>query len=186
MRITKVYTGVGDGGQTYLADGKKVSKTHPRVEAYGCVDELNSFIGLVRSKLPPHLSEVDGVLKQVQNDLFLIGGDLATPEGAPFEVKRLGDEKVKYLEETIDGFNSDLRPLEEFILPTGSEVAALLHVSRTVCRRAERVLVRAMSSDETLNPRVQVYLNRLSDLLFVLARWVNWRMGVPEEKAEFR
>jgi len=185
VRITRVYTKFGDGGKTYLANGEVVPKTHPRVVAYGDVDELNSFIGLIRSELTEELKEIDGVLRDIQNDLFLIGGDLATPPDAPFEVKRMDENRVKRLEGLIDRYNGELTPLEEFILPAGHRVSALLHIARTVCRRAERTVISAMEREE-INPQVQVYLNRLSDLLFVLARWVNHRTGTGEEYANFK
>ncbi len=185
MRITRVYTKFGDGGRTYLANGEVVPKTHPRVKAYGDVDELNSYIGLIRAELPEVISELDGVLRDVQNDLFTIGGDLATPPNAPFEVRRTDNDRVKWLEGLIDRYNSDLPPLKEFILPAGHRVSALLHVARTVCRRAERSIVEAMGTEE-INPQVQIYLNRLSDLLFVLARWSNRKLGVKEEPANFK
>ncbi len=185
MRITKVYTKFGDGGKTYLANGETVKKAHPRVEAYGDVDELNSYIGLIRAELPETLKGLDGLLKDIQNDLFLLGGDLATPPDAPFEIRRMGEDRVRWLEEEIDRFNSDLPPLEEFILPAGHRISSLFHVARTVCRRAERSVVRAMESED-INPQVQIYLNRLSDLLFVLARWSNRKLGVGEEYARFK
>ncbi len=185
MRITKVYTKFGDGGKTYLANGEVVPKTHPRVVAYGEVDELNSFIGLVRSELPEGLKGLDNILRDIQNDLFLIGGDLATPSDAPFEVKRMDDGRVKWLESLIDRYNGGLPPLKEFILPAGHRLSSLLHVARTVCRRAERAVISAMEGED-INPQVQIYLNRLSDLLFVLARWVNHRMGTGEEYASFK
>lgn len=185
MRITKVYTKFGDGGKTYLANGEVVSKTHPRVVAYGEVDELNSFVGLVRSNLTGPLKDLDGVLRDVQNDLFTLGGDLATPPNAPFKVKRMDMERITWIENLIDRYNGELPPLKEFILPAGHGVAALLHVARTVCRRAERTVVGIME-DEGINPNVQIYLNRLSDLLFVLARWVNHRVGLGEEYASFK
>ena len=185
MRITKVYTKFGDGGKTYLASGEVVRKTHPRVVAYGEVDEVNSYIGLVRAELPERLSDLDGVLRDVQNDLFVLGGDLATPPNAPFQVRRVDGERVRWLEGLIDRYNSELPPLKEFILPAGHRVSALLHVARTVCRRAERAVVEAMETED-INPQVQIYLNRLSDLLFVLARWSNLKLGVEEELASFR
>ncbi len=185
MRITKVYTKFGDGGRTYLANGEVVPKTHPRVVAYGEVDELNSYIGLIRSELPEGLTSLDGVLREIQNDLFTLGGDLATPPNAPFELRRMDGDRVKWLEGLIDRYNSELPPLKEFVLPSGHRTAALFHVARTVCRRAERAVVKAMEMEE-INPQVQVYLNRLSDLLFVLARWSNRRLGVEEEPANFK
>jgi ATP:cob(I)alamin adenosyltransferase len=186
MRITKVYTKFGDGGKTYLADGTVVSKSHPLVSSYGGVDELNSFLGLLRAELSKELKELDGLLKEIQNDLFKVGADLATPLNAKLQIKRISEEDVKKLEKLIDFYNSHLKPLEEFVLPSGCKEAALLHICRTVCRRAERELVRAMESGIEININVQIYLNRLSDLLFVLARWCNYRKGIEEEGASFK
>ncbi len=186
MRITKVYTKFGDGGRTYLADGTVVSKSHPLVSSYGEVDELNSFLGLLRSELSHELKELDNILKDIQNDLFKVGADLATPLDAKFEIKRVSEKDVRKLEELIDLYNLNLKPLEEFVLPSGCKEAAIFHVCRTVCRRAERELVKAMESGVKVNPNVQIYLNRLSDLLFVLARWCNYKKGVKEESANFK
>ncbi|NPB03289.1 MAG: cob(I)yrinic acid a,c-diamide adenosyltransferase [Thermotogae bacterium] len=186
MRITKVYTKVGDGGQTYLADGSRVFKDHPRVVAYGDVDELNSHLGVVRAQLEGELRVLDGLLGEIQNDLFILGGDLATPPNAPFKVRRVTESMVNRLEGLIDRFNSELPPLEEFILPAGGKVSAYLHVARSVCRRAERAVVRAMRNGESLNENIQIYLNRLSDLLFVLARWCNHKASGKEEFAKLR
>jgi len=163
-----------------------VKKTHPRVVAYGDVDEVNSLIGLIRAKLTPELSSLNALLKDIQNTLFVVGGDLATPPDAPFEIRRVSQGEVERLEREIDAYNAQLPPLEEFILPAGHEVASLLHVARAVCRRAERSVVAAMESGEDINPQVQVYLNRLSDLLFVLARWANLKTHTPEEGAHFK
>src|SRR5262245_13283671 len=176
MRITKVYTRSGDGGETSLVGGVRVSKADPRVEAYGEVDELNSVIGLARSRLSD--SELDPVLARIQNDLFTVGGDLASPPGV--EVPRVAESFVKQLKELSDKYLGDLEPLKEFVLPGGSEAGAALHVARTVARRAERRVV-ALSRIEDVTSEVVIYLNRLSDLLFILARLVNHRSGVSEK-----
>ncbi len=186
MRITKVYTKFGDGGKTYLADGSVVSKTHPLVSSYGEVDELNSFIGLLRAELSKDLRELDEILKDIQNDLFKVGADLATPIPSKYPIKRVSEGDVKKIEELIDKYNAELKPLEEFVLPSGCKESALLHICRTVCRRAERVVVSAMEKGFKINPNVQIYLNRLSDLFFVLARWCNVKKGINEEMAKFK
>jgi cob(I)alamin adenosyltransferase len=186
MRITKVYTKFGDGGKTYLADGTVVSKSHPLVSSYGEVDELNSFLGLLRAELSPELKELDDLLREIQNDMFKLGADLATPLSAKFQINRISENDVKKLEELIDSYNSHLKPLEEFILPSGCKESALFHICRTICRRAERELVRAMESGIEININVQIYLNRLSDLFFVLARWCNYKKGIKEEGASFK
>jgi cob(I)alamin adenosyltransferase len=180
MRISKVYTRTGDGGETSLVGGARVSKASARVEAYGDVDELNSLVGAARSRLAD--GEVDEALALIQNDLFTVGGDLASPSGV--EVPRVGEAFVKSLEALSDKFLAELEPLKEFILPGGSEPGALLHLARAVARRAERRVV-ALSHEEEVNPDAIVYLNRLSDLLFILARAVNRRAGVPEKMADF-
>ncbi len=186
MRITKVYTKFGDGGKTYLADGTVVSKSHPLVSSYGEVDEINSFLGLLRAELSPELKELDDLLREIQNDMFKLGADLATPLSAKFQINRISENDVKKLEELIDSYNSHLKPLEEFILPSGCKESALFHICRTICRRAERELVRAMESGIEININVQIYLNRLSDLFFVLARWCNYKKGIKEEGASFK
>ncbi|HEU4387760.1 MAG TPA: cob(I)yrinic acid a,c-diamide adenosyltransferase, partial [Blastocatellia bacterium] len=165
MRITKVYTRTGDSGDTALVGGTRVSKSHPRVEAYGEVDEANSVIGLARSRLSDH--EIDSVLVTIQNDLFTVGGDLASPHSV--EVPRVSEPLVKRLEDLSDKYLEQLEPLKEFILPGGSEAGAAIHVARAVARRAERRVVE-LAEAESINPEIVIYLNRLSDLLFVLAR----------------
>ena len=180
MRITKVYTRSGDAGETSLVGGARVSKAHPRVDAYGDVDELNSLLGLARARLTD--TEMDSVLAAIQNDLFTVGGDLASPSS--IDVPRVDQSSVKRLEELSDKFLTELEPLKEFILPGGSESGATLHVARTVARRAER-RVAALAQVEDINPEVLPYLNRLSDLLFILARTVNHRTGVPEKMTDF-
>jgi cob(I)alamin adenosyltransferase len=180
MRITKVYTRSGDAGETSLVGGARVSKANERVEAYGDVDELNSIIGLARARLSD--PEIDRVLATIQNDLFTVGGDLASP--AAVEVPRVAESFVKRLEDFSDRFLKELEPLTEFILPGGSVAGASLHVARTVARRAERRVV-ALAAIEDMNPQVVVYLNRLSDLLFILARAANRREGARENLTDF-
>ncbi|HSB09735.1 MAG TPA: cob(I)yrinic acid a,c-diamide adenosyltransferase [Blastocatellia bacterium] len=180
MRITKVYTKTGDTGQTSLVGGARVSKDSPRVEAYGDVDELNTVIGTVRVSALDH--EIDEVLGLIQNDLFTLGADLASPSG--IEVPRIEESFVARLEQFADRFLGELEPLKEFILPGGSDAGAKLHFARTVARRAERRVV-SLSEAEKINPETIVYLNRLSDLLFILARVVNHRLGVGEKLTDF-
>lgn len=180
MRISKVYTRTGDQGQTSLVGGERVSKASLRVDAYGDVDELNCVLGVARSRLGD--PEIDQVLGLIQNDLFTLGADLASP--SEIEVPRIVESFVKNLEELADRFLAELEPLKEFILPGGSEVGAVLHLARTVARRSERRVV-ALSQTEQLNPETVVYLNRLSDLLFILARVVNNRAGIPEKMTDF-
>jgi cob(I)alamin adenosyltransferase len=171
--LSRIYTKTGDGGDTALGDGTRVSKDHPRVVAYGEVDELNALLGLLTSQFP-HLTERD-LLCSIQNDLFDVGADLCVPQTAeekPGERLRLAAEQVTRLEEVIDRLNVNLAPLTSFVLPGGAPAAAWCHTARTVCRRAEREVVTLMRS-EAVNPQVVIYLNRLSDLLFVLARVCN-------------
>jgi cob(I)alamin adenosyltransferase len=180
VRITKVYTKAGDGGQTSLVGGSRVSKASLRVDAYGDVDELSSLIGLARTM--PQDQDVDDVLSLIQNDLFTLGADLASP--SEIEVPRIDESFIAKLETLADRFLSELEPLKEFILPGGSQAGATLHLARTVARRAERRAV-ALSETEQLNAQTIVYLNRLSDLLFILARAVNRRAGVLEKMTDF-
>lgn len=177
----KIYTKTGDDGRTGLFGGGRVDKDHARVEAYGDVDELNAVIGAARAV--EMMPRVDEVLAPVQRDLFAIGALLATPQPAKhreqLEKARLSDKRVAQLEQAIDDGEEELEPLKAFILPGGTPKAAALHVARTVCRRAERSIVRLQRTDEV--PQVViVYLNRLSDLLFVLARVANRRAGAGE------
>jgi cob(I)alamin adenosyltransferase len=180
MRISKVYTRGGDGGQTSLVGGERVSKSSLRVDAYGEVDELNSILGLARAKLND--SEIDELLSLIQNDLFTLGADLASPKG--IEVPRIAASFVKTLEDYSDKFLKELEPLKEFILPGGGDAGAALHIARAVARRAERRAV-ALSEAEELNDQAIVYLNRLSDLLFIVARTVNRREGIAEKMTDF-
>ena len=168
VNLTRIYTRLGDGGETHLGDMSRVPKTHPRIEAYGEIDELNAQIGVTLATAG--LTDAyAGWLKRVQNDLFDCGADLSVPEGGERERLRVRAEQVTWLEEACDEVNATLTPLKSFVLPGGSAAAAQLHVCRTVCRRAER---RALLVEDA-NPEVVRYLNRLSDLLFILSRGAN-------------
>ena len=191
VRISKVYTRGGDEGKTGLASGERISKASGRVSAYGDVDELNSFLGLARARISDE--RLQQLLGQIQNDLFVLGADLATPvpdpaQGKTDSMRRVSQSEVESLESAIDRYNEPLPPLKEFILPAGNEAGSLLHVARAVARRAERGAVRLSEEAEAgrLNPQAIIYLNRLSDLLFVLARVVNRQGGSEEVFAEFR
>jgi cob(I)alamin adenosyltransferase len=174
----KIYTKTGDAGDTSLFAGGRVRKHHLRVEAYGTVDELNAQLGFAQAFPLP--DQARRWLEQVQNTLFVIGSDLATPHDSAADwLKRLTAEQVAPLETWIDAMDADLPPLKNFILPGGTAGAAALHIARTVCRRAERVAV-LLSDEETINPHVITYLNRLSDFLFTLSRWVNLQAGQEE------
>jgi len=175
----KIYTRTGDDGTTGLFGGGRVPKSHPRIAAYGTVDELNSWLGLVRAHLLPEENELDALLQRLQGMLFDTGADLATPLDSRARTVRIESRHVAAIEQEIDRLEAQLPPLKTFILPGGAPAAAMLHVARTVCRRAERHVVEAMQQ-EALNPEVLRFLNRLSDLLFVLARWVNHRRRVAE------
>jgi cob(I)alamin adenosyltransferase len=177
LRITKVYTRTGDAGKTRLAGGQQLWKDDLRVEAYGTVDELNALIGVVRvfhagaRRRGAAASQLDGELRWIQNKLFDLGGILATAPGQVFpNMPRVGKPDVARLEQAIDRCQADLAPLKEFVLPGGGIVPGLLHLARTVCRRAERVCVK-LSRREPVNRQSIVFLNRLSDALFVFARW---------------
>jgi cob(I)alamin adenosyltransferase len=167
VRLTRIYTRGGDAGQTSLGDGARVSKADPRIEAYGTVDELNAFIGFALAADVP--DEMRPWLELVQNDLFDLGADLCVPLEDERERLRVTQVQVERLEELCDLVNERLEPLKSFILPGGNEAAARLHVARTVCRRAERLAV-ALAEGSSVNPLAIAYLNRLSDLLFILAR----------------
>lgn len=183
----KIYTKTGDKGETGLIGGMRVSKADPRIVAYGAVDELNSCIGLAISFLRQKgerqqqlFSDLADVLVQVQNDLFVVGSDLADPTyPKPSKIPRTSENMASTLEPIIDRFESELPPITFFILPGGSIEASLLHQARGVARRAETAVV-SLSKCEPVNPAVIVYLNRLSDLLFVSARLANRRLGVPD------
>lgn len=176
----KIYTKTGDDGETGLFRGPRVKKHHPRVEAYGNVDELNALIGVT---LPEVKNEtVRGALSSLQHELFELGADLATPEHQKADAKlRIPEAMVENLETIIDQLSEQMPPLMEFILPGGSKAGALLHYARTVCRRAERS-VTELKEHEAINGAILRYLNRLSDLLFVVARAENHTSGNPEVK----
>jgi cob(I)alamin adenosyltransferase len=185
IRITRVYTRSGDKGETGLVGGKRVPKDVLRIEAYGTVDELNSIVGLARvfnneSPSNPVRDRMEDILKRVQNELFDLGSELATPQEAFYEgMFRVGAEDVKALEQLMDDCQKDLEPLQSFILPGGGRVSAFLHQCRTVCRRAERIVLR-LGREEDIGPWPLRYLNRLSDLFFVLSRWVAKQSSEPE------
>jgi cob(I)alamin adenosyltransferase len=186
IRITRVYTRTGDRGETRLVGGRKVPKDALRVEAYGTIDELNATLGLARTfneaeiERSPAARRLDAILKSLQNELFDLGSEVATPAGgAPKGMYRVGAKEVAALERRIDDCQRDLKPLSSFILPGGGRVAAFLHQARTVCRRAERELVR-LSRHEPVGEWAIRYINRFGDLLFVLARWIGLHLGEPE------
>ena len=171
-RLSKIYTRTGDSGSTGLGDGSRVSKDSKRIEAIGAVDELNSALGVLLAEPIPDNVRAD--LHDIQHDLFDLGGELSIPG-----YTSLGPQHVARLEKQLDRYNADLPPLKEFIRPGGSRSAALCHVARVVCRRAERRVI-TLSSAETLSPSLQHYLNRVSDLLFVLCRVLNRAAGVAD------
>ena len=174
VRLNKIYTRSGDDGTTGLASGKRRRKDDLRVAAYGTVDEANAALGLARLSTAAD-PELDPMLARLQNDLFDLGADLATPPAEaplPYEPLRITQTQVDRLEREIDRLNADLAPLRSFVLPGGTPAAAQLHVCRTVCRRAERAIV-ALAADEAVNAEAAAYVNRLSDLFFILARAAN-------------
>lgn len=175
VKLNKIYTRTGDDGSTGLVDGSRLSKADLRVQAYGDVDETNSVIGLARLQLENR--RLDAMLERIQNDLFDLGADLATPlpkngEKDSEYALRMAESQTARLETELDELNADLEPLTSFVLPGGHPPAAYLHQARTVARRAERMTV-LFSHDEDVNPHALTYLNRLSDFLFVAARWCN-------------
>jgi cob(I)alamin adenosyltransferase len=180
----KIYTKTGDSGETGLYGGPRVRKDSPRIEAYGTVDELNALLGLVRAEELPN--EFDALLARIQSELFDVGAELATPDPERHGTALVGAARIAALESAIDRFEATLAPLKQFILPGGTRAAASLHVARTVCRRAERhVVTLSHAPSETVSADLIIYLNRLSDLLFVLARAANAAAGqadVPWEK----
>ena len=186
MRITKVYTRTGDAGKTRLAGGQQVWKDSLRVEAYGTVDELNASVGVVRvlnasgAGVSPEAERLEADLRWIQNKLFDVGGILATAPGQVFKnMPQVTGRDVTRLEQVMDRCQKDLAPLKEFILPGGGKISGFLHQARTICRRAERICVR-LSREEPVDAVLIKYLNRLSDALFVLARWVSKTQGEPE------
>jgi len=186
VRITRVYTRTGDKGETGLVGGKRVPKDSPRIEAYGTIDELNSIVGLARVFNEEKLSEgeayrfLDSVLRQIEDELFDLGSELATPPDFFKEgMYRVGEREVKKLEQLMDECQKELGPLKSFVVPGGGRIGAYLHQCRTVCRRAEREILR-LSRVEELNEWSLKYVNRLSDLFFVLSRWISKQTGEAE------
>jgi len=186
IRITRVYTRTGDKGDTALVGGHRVPKDSPRIEAYGVIDELNSILGLARAFNAENLKRgkkyrwLDEILRRLQNELFDLGSELATPEDAVYDgMFRVGENEVTALERLMDECQKGLAPLKSFVLPGGGRVGGFLHQARTVCRRAERRIL-ALSRAESISEWPLKYVNRLSDLLFVLSRWVGKHLGETE------
>ena len=186
LALNRIYTKRGDSGETGLAGGQRVPKDDPRIEAYGTVDELNAFVGLASVSAAeligrePRMSLLFAILRRVQHELFNLGSILATrPEDVHPKQPRVTESEVRQLEQEIDAMNEELPPLRSFVLPGASRIDAELHASRTICRRAERLLV-GMSRVESVPPEAIQYLNRLSDALFVWSRWTNHVLGVGE------
>jgi len=197
VRITRVYTRTGDKGETGLVGGKRVPKDSQRIEAYGTIDELNSVVGLARTFNDEKINGseahrfLDVILRQIQDELFDLGSELATPPDFFQEgMYRVGEREVKKIEQLIDECQKELEPLKSFVLPGGGKIGAYLHQCRTVCRRAEREILR-LSRVEELSEWPLKYVNRLSDLFFVLSRWISkqtgegeylWQRGLAEKK----
>lgn len=180
----KIYTRTGDKGETGLIGGIRVSKNDPRIVAYGCVDELNSYIGLVIALLKNRnlFSDLVDILILIQNELFVVGSDLADPNYSlenKYETPRVHEKMALHLESIIDTFEKELKPITFFILPGGSIEASSLHVTRSIARRTETA-VAMLSKDQTINPAILIYLNRLSDFLFIAARLLNKRLGIED------
>jgi cob(I)alamin adenosyltransferase len=177
--LNKIYTKTGDDGTTALGTGERRPKYDLRIETYGTVDETNAAIGLARAALEPEFAELDAMLARIQNDLFDLGAELATPDdGMPkdYEPLRIVASQAERIEHDIDKLNIELKPLRSFVLPGGSRAAAALHLARTICRRAERLMVSlATQEPERVGRPGLIYVNRLSDFLFVASRWVNGR-----------
>ncbi|HEV8343643.1 MAG TPA: cob(I)yrinic acid a,c-diamide adenosyltransferase [Candidatus Binatia bacterium] len=186
VRLTRIYTRAGDKGETSLVGGKRVAKDGLRIEVYGTIDELNSVVGLARSFNEERLEEseahrfLDGVLRKIQDELFDLGSEVAAPDDFSYEgMYRVTEAEVKRIEEIIDECQKDLDPLKSFVLPGGGKIGAYLHQCRTVCRRAERELFR-LSRVEKVSDSLLRYVNRLSDLFFVLSRWIAKHSGEKE------
>ena len=177
----KIYTKTGDAGETALFGGGRVKKSHPRVSTYGTLDEANSMIGLALSFLPFEADRTRGRLMRVQNELFQLGAELATPDASKIKSALLGGSEIEQLEHEIDQMETELEPLQSFILPSGASAGSALHLARTIVRRAERECVDLTQTDP-LRAEIIQYLNRLSDYLFVAARFVNHHMKKPETK----
>jgi cob(I)alamin adenosyltransferase len=184
LALNRIYTRRGDAGETSLVGGQRVPKDDPRIQAFGEVDELNAFLGLARVSCAesnePRLNELAAIVKRVQHELFNLGSILATrPEDVHAKQPRVTEAEVEQLEHEIDAANAELQPLRSFVLPGGSRLNAELHAARTICRRAERLLV-GLARREEVPPAAIQYLNRLSDALFVWSRWVNHILNAPE------
>lgn len=187
IRLTRIYTRTGDKGTTALVGGARVPKESGRIEGYGTIDELNSVVGIVRTYLPQYLVKFgnDGewyseALRRIQNELFDVGSELATPPDGEYEgMHKMSEAEVAKLEEEMDKMEQELEPLKSFTLPGGGVLNSFLHLARTVCRRAERELWR-LHREEPINDQLIIYINRLSDHLFVQSRWVAKRLNEPE------
>ena len=187
IRLNKIYTRSGDDGKTALVGGRRVSKGDLKIEAYGSVDELNCFIGLIRAGAgqlaggtPNVAEETESVFKKIQNELFDIGSILATPAGESFSgMAQINAGHIEFLEKRMDGYQKSLGDLDSFVLPGGGMLSSYAHVARAVCRRVERILVRLVET-EPVSEKLMGYINRLSDFLFVYARWVSHKCGEPE------
>lgn len=187
IRLSKIYTRTGDKGMTSLVGGTRVPKESLRLEAYGTVDELNSIIGIIRAFIPDHLSRLGSdyswyseLLRRIQNELFDAGSEIATPPAVEYpEMYRVGKVEADRLEHEIDRMNQELKPLDSFTLPGGGKLNGFLHLARTVCRRAERICWSTHRA-EPIGEGLLVYLNRLSDHLFVQSRWISQRLGESE------
>ncbi len=187
IRLTRIYTRTGDKGLTALVGGKRVPKESGRLEAYGTIDELNAIIGIVRTYLPDYSARLGkefawyaAMLRRVQNELFDVGSELATPTEGEYEgMYKVGDAETKLLEQEMDRMQRGLEPLQSFTLPGGGVLNAFLHQARTVCRRAERICW-AVKREEPISEKVIIYINRLSDHLFVQSRWIAQQLGEPE------
>ena len=185
VKITKVYTRTGDSGKTGLVGGKRLPKDHPRIEAFGSVDELNSVIGialsyLAQKEVSKRREKMESILEAIQQKLFDTGSELATLPGDEYEGQiNIKAEDSEWLEEIIDAMNEELQPLKSFILPGGTSLNAFLHQARTVCRRAERDIIK-LNQIDLVNPEIIKYINRLSDYLFVAGRWVAETLGETE------
>jgi len=181
LALNRIYTKTGDKGETGLVGGQRIAKDAQRIEVFGTVDELNSFVGLVRiSAKENKLDELELIFERIQHELFNLGSVLATlPEDLHPNQPRVNQETIAQLERDIDRFNEGLTPLRSFVLPGGTRICAELHICRTVCRRAERALV-TLGTTEEIPHEAMLYLNRLSDAMFVWSRWVNQALGVEE------
>jgi len=186
VNLNKIYTKTGDDGETALVGGQRVSKGDIKIEAYGTVDELNAYLGCIRSEVAAALQDTEiagetfAVFLQIQNILFNIGAILASPVDQPYEGRpQVSDEQIRILEEKMDAYQEILAPLTSFVLPGSGRLNSMAHVARTVCRRSERILVR-LAEQEAVDENVLKYINRLSDFLFVYARWVSKHLNEEE------